>query len=178
MSTINYTVRKVDLVEFNEYHAKMNGAYGKSMTRHQILWPAVLAVAALFIVLSAGEVQKGIWLLTGAFAWSLLIPSLIKKRFKAHLHDKLSDDAIKHATGDYSLKITEEGIVEVKTTGGELIKWSAIERVESSKNHAYLYLDDAATIIIPKEMVTEDNDFSTFYAELVGMMKKHRGADA
>jgi len=178
MSTINYTVRKVDLIEFNEYHAKMNGAYGKSMTRHQILWPAIMAIAALFVMLSTQDAQKALWFLTGAFVWSLMVPAWIRKRFQAHIHESLSDEAIEQATGDYSLRITEEGIMEVKPTGEELVKWSAIDRLERSKHHVYLYLGESAAMIVPKEMVAEDSDFPAFYAELVEMMKKHRDANA
>lgn len=172
MSTLVFTVQKTDLLEFNEYHAKMNSAYGKSVTRHQMLWPAIIAVAALFIVMSTGDAQKGVLTLTGAFIWSLLVPAWLKKRFYQHVNDQMSDEQVEQATGDYSLKVTPEGLMEIRPMGEDLIEWSSIHRLEKSKHHVYLYMSKDAAIIIPKDRVSKESDFKAFYAELVNAMKK------
>jgi len=79
MTSISYGLRKADILEFNDYHAQKNSAYGKSITRHQVLWPGVTVVVALYMVLSTGEAGKGVMFLAGAFVWSLLVPAWIKK---------------------------------------------------------------------------------------------------
>lgn len=90
MSSITFMVQKIDILEFNEHHAKMNSAYGKSVTQHQILWPLIIALAALFVVMSTDDVQKGVLILTGAFVWSLLVPAWLKKRFHEHTSESIS----------------------------------------------------------------------------------------
>lgn len=75
MSSITYTLRQADIVEFNEYHARTNGAYGKSINRHQIIWPAVIVIVALFIVMSSKEAVNGVYLLMAAFVWSVGVPA-------------------------------------------------------------------------------------------------------
>ena len=94
MSSVTYTLRKIDILEFNEHYAKMNGAYGKSIMRHQIIWPAVISVMALYIVMTSEDTQLGLLLLSCAFAWSLLVPAWIKKRFHQYILEQLSEEDI------------------------------------------------------------------------------------
>jgi hypothetical protein len=161
-------------MDFNEHHAKMTSSYGKSITRHQVLWPAIIAFVALFVVLSTEDAQKGVLFLTGAFVWSLLVPAWIKKRFLEHVSEQLTDEALAQAIGDYSLKITPEGLMEVKPSGEELVEWASILRLEKSKKHVYLYMSENTAIIIPQSTVSEESDFTSFYAELVETMKASR----
>jgi hypothetical protein len=167
MASITYILRKEDLLEFNEYHAKMNSAYGKSKTRHQLLWPIIVAVLALFITISSNNVQLSLLLLIGAFIWSILVPALLKKRFQQHISEQLSDEDVANAVGDCTLEVTENGLLEKKSAGETLLKWSDVVRLEQSKHHVYLYMSEDAAIIIPKEMISEDSDYSTFYKELL-----------
>jgi len=173
MSKITFNVQKIDLLEFNEYHAKMNSAYGKSVVRHQVLWPAIIALAALFVVMSTDDAQKGVLILTGAFVWSLLVPAWLKKRFHQHVSEQMTDEQLEQATGEYSLKVTPEGLMEVKPSGEELIDWASILRLEKSKHHAYLYLSENTAIIIPKDRMVAGSNFAAFYSVLVEAMKKH-----
>ncbi|ORU92041.1 MAG: hypothetical protein A6F70_01795 [Cycloclasticus sp. symbiont of Bathymodiolus heckerae] len=176
MSSISFSVRKIDLIEFNEYHAKMNGDYGRSMTRHQILWPAIIMIAGLFVVLSTQDATRGLWFVTGAFVWSIGVTTWMKKRFHQHIVEQLSDESVEKAVGDYNLRLTAEGVMEVKPTGEELIEWGAIDRLERSKHHVYVYLDEHSAIIIPKEMLTEKSELPIFYAELVDKIKEYRAS--
>jgi hypothetical protein len=175
MSAITYIIRKIDLVEFNEYHAKMNGGYGKSITRHRVIWPAIVAFIALFIVMSSHEAQPGVYMLTAAFVWSVGVPAFLKKKFHEQVMGQLTEADFERATGEYTLKVTELGLLEVKPTGEELIEWSKIIKLEKSKHHVYLYLGPDAAVIIPKEMISEESNFKVFYEELLTALKKVNG---
>ncbi|PCH86115.1 MAG: hypothetical protein COB26_02680 [Piscirickettsiaceae bacterium] len=175
MSSITYTLRKADIVEFNEYHARMNGAYGKSITRHQIIWPAVIVIVALFIVMSSNQADNGVYLLVGAFVWSIGVPAWIKKRFHQHVLASLSDEAIKKATGEYSLEARASGLIEINPSGEKKTAWEKIDRIERSKHHIYLYMSEDAALIIPKEMVSEDSDLKEFNDDLIKFLKKSKG---
>ncbi len=177
MSVITYELRKSDLVEFNEHHAKMNGAYGKSITRHQIIWPAVVLIVALFIVMSSQDIQLGVYLLTGAFVWSIGVPAWIKKRFHQDVEDQLSEQVVANAVGEYTLKVTDVGLLEIKPTGEALIEWADILKFEESKRHAYIYLQEDSAITIPKEMISEETDYKTFYGELIQALKANASSE-
>jgi hypothetical protein len=42
----------------------------------------------------------------------------------------------------------------------------------------YLYLGEAAALIIPKEMITDDNAFKVFYNDLIAALKKENAEKA
>ncbi|ORU91828.1 MAG: hypothetical protein A6F72_03615 [Cycloclasticus sp. symbiont of Poecilosclerida sp. N] len=175
MSVVTYIVRKIDLLEFNEFHAKMNGGYGKSITRHRIIWPGIIAFIALFIVMSSQDARLGIYIITGAFVWSLGVPALLQKKFHQHVAEQLSADVLEKSTGEFTLKNTDSGLLEIKPNGEELLEWGKILKIEKSKRYVFLYTGEASAIIIPKETVSEASDFNVFYADLIAALKKENG---
>lgn len=171
MSSISYSLRKADILEFNEYHARMNSAYGKNMARHQMTWPTVTVVVALFVVMSTGNMVIAMLMFIGAFVWSLIVPAWLKKRFKRQVDKQLPEDSLAKIVGEYHLSVTSEGLLENSPRGEKLIKWDTIEKVEGSKRHVYLYLTEVAAIIIPKETISKDSQFSAFYDEAIEAIK-------
>ncbi|MEO1963611.1 MAG: YcxB family protein [Cycloclasticus sp.] len=178
MSEISYRLRKVDLVEFNEYHAKMNGGYGKSITRHRVIWPGLVVMFALYVVLTSKDTEMGMYILMGAFVWSLGVPAYMRKKLHEHIEEEISQETVNEAIGDYTLKVTKLGLMESTESGEKLIKWKKILKLEKSRHHVYLYLGEAAALIIPKEMITDDNAFKVFYNDLIAALKKENAEKA
>jgi len=172
VSAITYTLRKIDLIEFNEHHAKMNTAYGKSLTRHQIIWPAVLVIISLFVISSTRDVLVGLLLITGAVLWSTVVATKIKKKFYKHIMGSISDDDVATIIGEYTLRLTPDGLLETKPVGELQIVWEDILKIEKSKSHLYIYLTEDAAIIVPKETVVNPNDLKSFHKELMDGHKK------
>ncbi|ORU89949.1 MAG: hypothetical protein A6F71_03000 [Cycloclasticus sp. symbiont of Poecilosclerida sp. M] len=175
MSAITYSLKKIDLLEFNEYHAKMTGVYGKSITRHQILWPFILAALALYIVLVQKDEQLGVLFLMLAFIWSLIIPSILKKRFHDHVSGLYSHKQIADATGKRTLSLSTKGLIEHKDEGEDnVMAWGDISKFEQTKFHIYLYVSDDAAVIIPKEAIIE-GDLDAFIEQTIEQIKSSAG---
>lgn len=174
MQSITYTLRISDIVDFNEYHARMHGVYGKGITRHQVIWPAMVTVVALFIVISTEEAQIGVYFLVGAFIWSLAVPAWLKKRFHQQVLNELPEEIINETTGVYTLIAQPNGIKEITPSGEKLIAWRDIRRRKESKQHLLLYISDDTALIIPKETMTEDSHLDEFSNDVVDALKKIR----
>jgi len=174
MQSITYTLRTSDIVDFNEYHARRNGAYGKGITRHQIIWPGVVAVVALFVVMSTKQAQMGVYFLVGAFVWSLAVPAWMNKRFREHVLDNLPEEMVDETAGVYTLITQPKGIKEIMPTGEKLITWREIRRLEKTKRHLFLYISDDAALIIPKDNMTDESNIGEFNNEIVDALKKAR----
>lgn len=174
MSAITYTLRKIDLIEFNEHHAKMNTAYGKSLTRHQIIWPAVLVIISLFVISSTRDVLLGLLLITGAVLWSTVVATKIKKKFYKHIMSSISDDDVAVIVGEYTLELTPDGLLETKPVGELQVAWADVVKIEKSKSHLYVYLTEDAAIIIPKETVVDPNSLKPFHKALMDTYNKVR----
>ncbi len=171
MSSITYTLRKIDLFEFNEHHAKMNTAYGKSLTRHQVIWPAVLMVISVFLVSSTKDVLLGLFLITTAVLWSTLVTMRIKKSFYKQLMGSISDDDAATVVGEHTIELLGDGLLETKPVGELRITWDDIVKLERSKSHLYIYLTEDAAIIVPKETLVDHESFKPFYKELATAIK-------
>lgn len=171
MSEINYALRKTDLVEFNEYHARTTTKYGSSIMRHQFLYPGIIALMALYMVIYVDDVQKAVVGLSFAFAWSILGPAWIKKRFHEHIESLLTEEALKEAVGQHKLSITEEGLVNRIGKSKTTIAWEDVQRIEKTKEYVFVYMATASALIIPKETVEEREGFGSFFEEMVAAVK-------
>ncbi len=83
-------------------------------------------IAGLFVVLSTQDATRGLWFVTEAFVWSLGVTAWIKKRFHQHIVNQLSEDDVAKATGEYSLRLTDKGVMEMKPSGEKLIEWGLL----------------------------------------------------
>ena len=68
-------------------------------------------------------------------------------------------------------------MLEIKPTGEALIEWADILKFEESKRHAYIYLQEDSAITIPKEMISEETDYKTFYGELIQALKANASSE-
>jgi len=174
VSSITYIFRKIDLIEFNEHHAKMNTAYGKSITRHKFIWPSVMAVMALFFVISLGDIALGLITITVAVLWGALVSTWIKKKFSKRLMGSISDDDVANLLGEYTIELTETGLLETKPVGELQVTWGDIVKLEKSKSHLYIYLTEDSAIIIPKKTLADQKSLKPFYNELIKALKAHQ----
>jgi len=167
MSEISYTLCKVDLIEFNEHHAKINTRYGKSVTRHRVVWPGVFIVLAVVVAFGSNDAEFGLYILAGAVAWSLGVPAYIKKKFHKRIAENMTQEAVNEALGDYTLKVTKQGVLETAESGEKLIKWKKVLKVEQAKRYLFIYLGETDVVIIPKKTITEKGAFKIFYKDLI-----------
>lgn len=174
MQSITYTLRTSDIVDFNEYHARRNGVYGKGITRHQMIWPGVVALVALFVVMSTKQAQMGVYFLVGAFVWSLVVPAWMKKRFQEQVLEGLSEEVVNETAGLYTLITQPKGIKEITPSGETLITWREIRRLEKTKRHLFLYISDDAALIIPKDTMTDESNLKDFNNDVVDYIQKTR----
>jgi hypothetical protein len=170
MTAITYSLKKVDLIEFNEYHAKMTGAYGKGITRHQLLWPFIIAAMGLYIVVAQKNVELGMLFLITAFVWSLAVPSIMRKRFHQHVSDCYTIEHIAEAIGKRTIVASKKGLTEKKADDDHVYAWADISKFEQTKTHIFLYVSDDSAMIIPKDALIE-GDIDLFVEEAITHIK-------
>jgi hypothetical protein len=61
------------------------------------------------------------------------------------------------ASGTHYLSAGEHGLVARGPDGEATIKWSAVDRVVTTPNHAFIYLSAVSAIVVPRRSVVSGN---------------------
>jgi hypothetical protein len=66
---------------------------------------------------------------------------------------------------EHQLEVTDDGLIERNLFSESKIRWEAIERVERTETHSFVYVSAVSAHIIPHERILE-GDCEAFVAQL------------
>ncbi len=165
---IRYTVSLDDIVAFNRFHCSNSRTAKRVRLRCDILVAAVwLGAGGLSSALHHSFVPL---IIGGAFALCWCVTS---KRRSASQCAKLArkffeEGKNKGSLGAQLLRLSEDGVEESNDYGSKFTRFNAIERVESTDQHTFIFTGAASAYIIPHGKVVE-GDVTVFRAALEDM---------
>lgn len=149
---LKYEVTFDDLLDFNLYHAFNSPTLKKSLTTQRILIPVIYLGFGLLFTYIKG--YKSIWFFLPAFTilsviMVLLYPRRFKKRMKKNIIKLFKEGANTGITGEQTLNISSENIIETNQFKEIKSKWSSIEKVVKSERSILIYNSPVSAIIVP-----------------------------
>ncbi|GAB6067942.1 hypothetical protein JCM13664_12610 [Methylothermus subterraneus] len=156
MLEIEYELRKQDLTALTEHQLQDKEHYQKILRRHQITFPAVLALLALLVWTYYANPLGAAYIGLIAVLWHYVSPILIKYNIR-HKTLKLYSDADKQQLiGKYKLRLEPQALTEIRDKHETRIPWKDIVRIEASKHYVFIYLDVDKALIIPRKTTKGD----------------------
>jgi len=160
-----YSLSLDDLLAFHEYHSE-HSAFIKRLSRKTLI------VSVLAYLVAGGVFGLMFWSYVGLLAGVPLAAYAAitgPRRFrKAHRKAALriyQESSHPGTIGVHRIEITESGIAETNSTGGQTTTWEGVERIESTPTHGFVYTGGDQAHVIPIASLFE-GDFETFMAEL------------
>jgi hypothetical protein len=169
---IRYNNTIDDLVAFNAFH------YANSPTAKRV-WRLVLWGGALLVLV--GTTMTGRYSLAVRIAGGLtgtafyVVATLLVRRLTmgALIRRFYAEGSQKVTVGEREMEVTEQGLVERTDYNEMRSAWGAIERIETTPLHTFIYIGPLMAFVIPHGAVTE-GDLRAFLVEL----KRHYRPDA
>jgi YcxB-like protein len=179
MMEVDYVQTVEDYMAFTRYHHARRWYSGLSWTWLAILiFPAILAQQygsspppppqappppvserALLLIVTAGAIAI-LLLLVACRVW--VRPYLLARLAKQSLTDPENRKRWlgwrRTVIGPGGLSVRGEGI------GSSNVKWTAIQKIPATREHAFLYMTTAVAIIVPRRAFASDADFRNFVA--------------
>ena len=155
---VEYTLTPEDHIA--AIHELVRSLYGNPR------WAQYRGWAAIFLLL----LSQGAMLVAQGFPWLVvagvlllgvlfvLIPTLISKRHMADLSRRLRLIPFRSMT----LEVRPEGLALTTGTTASLTIWESIDRIAVSDAHAFFYLNNVATHILPRRAFADECDFKEF----------------
>jgi len=165
--TLHYRLDAEDMGGLsNWYYTQMEE--GKKIIRRSTTFLTMI-FSALFFITFINAPSSIQWIVATIGLLSCLFFVAVYPR---RLRNTLSANSIKGAAkpenagyvGQKTVEINEEGIISISERATALYKWSAINQIITTPDHAFLMLGSLQALVIPRSKVEEGN-FDAFIAE-------------
>lgn len=148
-----------DMIAFNEFHYSHSPVVKKISFRYQ--WGG-----ALFIVIFSNMV--GHWImpeappllmlsvsLVGAVIFASRASAILKKRMNHNTRKMLAEGRNASFLGEQQLELTDIGLTARSDYIETKLAWGAIERIESTPDYTFLYLNSVQAYVISHNKIIE-----------------------
>jgi hypothetical protein len=148
---------------FNEHQLKNSASFQKTINRHQALYPAVIAVFALFSFFYFKDIPASIYALLLAMAWGLGGPFYLKWNALKQIRNSYTEAEKAAILGHYTLKAEPNGLAEIDAAGEtSKLPWKKVLRVETEKKYVFVFVSLDSALIIPIATVSKDSKLGEF----------------
>ena len=153
-----------DAIAFQQYHYTHSPTARRSIAG--LRWGGVALI--MFMCFAAGKDKLLLHLvemciLSGIYI--LILPVLVRRSIKRQSRRMYSEGSNKGMLGEHELEITEDGIIERSPYNETRTAWGAVERIESTPDHTFIYAGSMMAHVIPHSRINE-GDYKAFLAQL------------
>ncbi len=171
---IEYTLREQDFATFWLYHYDHSPTCIRQHRRLYFGIPIMLVLAGLLLgLIFRTPVPPAIVALAAVFfLWRS--PKYVRRKLQKQALEFCREGENRSLFGEHIDIAEPEGLRSFSPNGDEsMLKWSSIERIETSDNHLYLYVGAMNALVVPEETVSAGS-YSEFRAECERRTGQHR----
>jgi hypothetical protein len=158
---IKYNVEIEDLIEFNEYYVGHSPEARRLRRSHTVYAP----LAVFFSVSFVGIIEHSwVFPIIGAIfasVYSLGAPRRLRKRSRRVMEKLFSEGKNISTLGKQQLELKDDGIYNTSSAGTQSTYWNAVEHIEQTETHGFIYISSMSAHVIPALKV-EEGDFNEF----------------
>ena len=156
MQTVDYTVSTQDIIAFNQFH------HSASPHSRRLLYMLQLASAVAIAAACTMPLQNnlpllpmGPWLILAA-AFIFFVPTLFRWSIRRSARRQLAEGHNHGILGPRRLEVRDAALVELSESGEQHTRWHAVEKVEVSEGHVFIYLSATAGHTVPREAFADN----------------------
>lgn len=148
---LEYRLGADDYLAFNLHVMRTSPVFRAQAARQRVVAAATSTVMALVVVgVATGEWIGGAitGIVAGAVAWWAL-PRIHRRHVDRTLRRLAVGDGL-GPSGDVRLTVDDEGLHETLAGTSTTIGWAAVERVDETDHHAFVFSAPHAAIVVPR----------------------------
>jgi hypothetical protein len=151
LDEISYEVREADIVAFNDFHASSSATLKSTYRRNRYIWTLVAASLALVAWYVWHVELLAVYLGVFAAIWFFFSPRFIRRARQKQVKRMYAEGENKGTIGYQRLSIAPSSMTNSSDQGESRINWSAVERVEETHDHIFIYISALMALVIPRE---------------------------
>ena len=168
--TTEYELTKDDLSTFNLYHHRHSPTARRQYLRSWFI-PAVVWSIVFAAIWYLADRERGtplqtfldlLPLFSGVPIYLLYFPWAYRRKLRKIVAGMVSEGQNRGLFSRRRVTISPEGITESSELGQTSTAWRAVERVAETDNHAYIYTNALAAVIVPRRAFAGPSEFEEF----------------
>ncbi|MFI1772354.1 YcxB family protein [Thalassobellus citreus] len=163
---LEYSLTNDDFLEHQLYEASKSKRIKRKRFKMRIINPVLFLTFGIFSYLSDNRLLFPLIMLVFAVLWFFFYPIRAKKTHIKHYKNHIKDHYKNRINKLVKLEFNENYIHMYDDTSESKIKTSEIKSLIELKNHFFLKLNTDISLIIPKKIIENINDFKEEISEL------------
>lgn len=146
----HYTLTKDDYVAFNMHHAQHSERVQKVL-RVQRWMSLIFLFIPLLVSWIEGEFLVGMFAAFALLAvlWFLFYPKYFYGSIKKNIIKVMNEEGNSSLTGEHTIMVTEDGLVEKSSKGEVKTPWSSITQIRETDEHIFILVSAMSGYVIP-----------------------------
>lgn len=146
----HYTLTKDDYVAFNMHHAQHSERVQKVL-RVQRWMSLIFLFIPLLVSWIEGEFLLGMFAAFALLAvlWFLFYPKYFYGSIKKNIIKVMNEEGNSSLTGEHTIMVTEDGLVEKSSKGEVKTPWSSITQIRETDEHIFILVSAMSGYVIP-----------------------------
>lgn len=148
---IDFQLTEQDYIDFNVYHMENSKTIKKSVFIQRYIISLIFLIAP-FVFYNFADIPFSISMAIFGIIyviWIAFYPQYLKKSVAKRISKMLEEGNNSDFLGSHSISLTEEGLEESSRLGETKKSWSAIERIDITEAHIFIYASAVSAYIIP-----------------------------
>ncbi|MAT41391.1 MAG: hypothetical protein CL609_03545 [Anaerolineaceae bacterium] len=158
---VEYELSEADILALMQFRLKQRRGLRNPIIFRRLAYLVGFSLSAFGTWLVTNQVFLLVIFLVLAVSSFLFYPSLFNFLIKRKIQITYRDPVKKASLATRILRANNEGIEEISSMGGTKLKWDVITDLAVTPTHAFIYVQNIPTIIVPKARIGND-DFKRF----------------
>jgi hypothetical protein len=177
---IEFDVQLGDCIALNQHVIKTTPMMKKVVIKGQIWWASgpFLGVTLLSIIrkipFEKAIVIIGIITVVCSIPAFFLYPLYFKKKNRKFIKRSCESEKNKGIVGKHIIQITDGNFQEKTDYNNTTIPWKGIDRIEKTKEHIFIFVNEITAYIVPRKSLDED-DYNRFSQVIDEKFNKNNG---
>lgn len=168
--TAEYEITQADVTAFNLYHHRHSPTARRHYLRSWFL-PAIVWLFVFTGIWFLADQDRGTPLRTFLDLWPLFIvvplyllyfPWAYRRKVRKIVAGMVSEGQNRGLLSRHRVTISPEGVTDSGEFGQTSTDWRAVERVAAADQHAFIYINALAAIIVPCRAFAAPSEFEEF----------------
>ncbi len=174
---IEYTLEKIDFLNYQLYAASKSERIIKSRKNSRIRLPIIYFILGLLLFALADLIFAIIFFGVGV-AWYLLHPHFMKKRYIRHFGKYIDENYQNRFGKTVTMEFDSDFINTTDYLGESKLKIKEISEINEIQDYIFLKFSSGESLILPKDRIGNINELSTILTKIVSDLSINHNIDS
>lgn len=173
---IEYTLEKIDFLNYQLYAASQSERITKSRKKSRIRLPIIYFILGLLLFALADLIFAIVFIGVGV-AWYFLHPYFMKRRYMRHFEKYIDENYHNRFDKTVTMEFDSEYINTTDYLGESKLKIKEITEINEIQDYVFLKFSSGESLILPKDRIGNINELRIILTKIISDLSINHNID-